>query len=295
MGAMAGGAAGAFGGHKIGGKTGHSKSSTVIGALAGAFSGHKLQDAASDWKDDRDEKKEEEKRREEEEKRREEEEKRRREDEKRRRDDDRRDDDRHSHHHHSSGRRRSSSRRRSRSRSRSSSRGHSRRGGNYAGNFTASSRDIRLDAHGDYVLHASCKREDGDYQHTSISLNKLLENDRGSFRWSAGGHHGGSSQVTVQQGDTLRGIAGRFNTSFDEIARMNNISNPDLIYPGQTLQVPGGGSQGGGGFGNSSRHVRLVDGGQRLEGELSRDGNWVLSSIILDERIRNYNGTLELI
>ncbi|CEI62111.1 hypothetical protein FVEN_g12592 [Fusarium venenatum] len=283
MGAVAGGAAGAFGGHKIGGATGHSKSSTIIGALAGAFSGHKLQDAAEDWKDDRDEKKEEEKRKEEDEKRRKEEKKRREEEEK-----NRRDDDRHSSHH----RRRSSSRRRSRSSSRGSNR---RRDGHYAGNFTASSRDIRLDAHGEYVLHASCKRENGDYQHTSISLNKLLENDRGSFRWSAGGHHGGSSQVTVQQGDTLRGIAARFNTSFDEIARQNNISNPDLIYPGQTLQVPGGGSQGGGGFGNSVRNVRLVDGGQRLEGELSRDGDWVLSSIILDERIKNFNGTLELV
>jgi nucleoid-associated protein YgaU len=284
MGAVAGGAAGAFGGHKIGGATGHSKSSTLIGALAGAFSGHKLQDAAEDWKDDRDEKKEEEKRKEEEEKRRKEEKKRREEEEK-----NRRDDDRHSSHH----RRRSSSRRR---RSRSSSRGSNRRrSGHYAGNFTASSRDIRLDAHGEYVLHASCKRENGDYQHTSISLNKLLENDRGSFRWSAGGHHGGSSQVTVQHGDTLRSIAARFNTSFEEIARQNNISNPDLIYPGQTLQVPGGGSQGGGGFGNSARNVRLVDGGQRLEGELSRDGDWVLSSIILDERIKNFNGTLELV
>jgi hypothetical protein len=59
--------------------------------------------------------------------------------------------------------------------------------------------------------------------------------------------------------------------------------------------VPGGGRHGGGGFGSSARHVRLVDGGQRLEGELSRDGDWVLSSIILDERIRNFNGTLELV
>ncbi|KAF4336088.1 CVNH domain protein [Fusarium beomiforme] len=272
MGALAGGAAGAFGGHKIGGVTGHSKTSTIVGALAGAFGGHKLQDAAEDWKDERDEKKEEEKRRKEEEKRREEEEERRRKE--------RRDDDRYESHH----------------RRRSSSRGSDRRrGGHYAGNFTASSRDIRLDAHGDYVLHASCRREDGDYQYTSISLDKILENDRGSFRWSAGGHHGGSSSVTVQQGDTLRGIAARFNCSFEEIARHNNINNPDLIYPGQTLQIPGGGRHGGGGFGWSARHVRLVDGGQRLEGELSRDGDWVLSSIILDERIRNFNGTLELI
>ncbi|KAF4999366.1 hypothetical protein FGRMN_2507 [Fusarium graminum] len=288
-GALAGGAAGAFGGHKIGGATGHSKSSTIIGALAGAFGGHKIQDAAEDWKDGRDEKKEEEKRREEEEKRRREEDEKRRYD---RRDDDRRDSHR---------RRRSSSRssRSSRSSSRSSRKSNrhhgGQRSGHFAGHFTASSRDIRLDAHGDYVLHASCRREDGDYQHTSISLNKILENDRGSFRWSAGGDHGASSSVTVQQGDTLRGIAARFNCTFEEIARHNNISNPDLIYPGQTLQVPGGGRHGGGGFASSARDVRLVDGGQRLEGDLSRDGDWVTSSIVLDERIRNFNGTLELV
>lgn len=267
MGALAGGAAGAFGGHKMGAATGHNKTSTLVGALAGAFGGHKLQDAAEDWKDERDEKKDEEKRREEEKKKRR----------------DSSDDGRYDSHHH---------RRRDSSSSRGSDR---RRSGHYAGNFSASSRDIRLDTHGDYLLHASCRREDGDYQHTSLSLNKVLENDRGSFRWSAGGNHGASATVTVQQGDTLRGIAARFDRSFDEIARHNNINNPDLIYPGQTLQIPGGGRSGGGGFGSSARNVRLVDGGQRLEGELSRDGDWALSSIVLDERIRNFNGTLELI
>jgi nucleoid-associated protein YgaU len=45
--------------------------------------------------------------------------------------------------------------------------------------------------------------------------------------------------VTVQQGDTLRSIAARFEgVSFEEIARHNNIQNPDLIYPGQVLNVP---------------------------------------------------------
>lgn len=56
-------------------------------------------------------------------------------------------------------------------------------------------------------------------------------------------HHearGDGIEVTVQQGDTLRGIAARFDhVSFDEIARLNNIQNPDMIYPGQTLRIPG--------------------------------------------------------
>lgn len=49
----------------------------------------------------------------------------------------------------------------------------------------------------------------------------------------------GPDTVVVQQGDTLRGIAARFDgVSFEEIARHNNISNPDMIYPGQTLAIP---------------------------------------------------------
>lgn len=54
-----------------------------------------------------------------------------------------------------------------------------------------------------------------------------------------GGGCGGPDTVVVQQGDTLRGIAARFDgVSFEEIARHNNIANPDMIYPGQTLAIP---------------------------------------------------------
>ncbi len=166
----------------------------------------------------------------------------------------------------------------------------------YGANFTASSRDIRLDAHGDYNLHAQCRRLDGSYQSSTISLNQVIENDNGSFRWS-GGHSVGASSYTVQQGDTLRSIAARYNhCTYEELARHNNITNPDMIYPGQNLQVPGGGGRGGGGnFGASARNVRLVDGGQRLEGELSRSGEWHVRSIILDERISNRDGCLEFV
>ncbi|KAK1976878.1 CVNH domain-containing protein [Colletotrichum cereale] len=170
------------------------------------------------------------------------------------------------------------------------------RSGNYAGGFTGSSRDIRVDAHGDYILHASCKRRDGEWQNSTISLNRILENDQGSFRWSTGGSGNNSdSSITVQQGDTLRNIAARFNVGFEEIARLNNIANPDQIWPGQVLQIPGRGGSASGNFGASARDVRLVQGGQILEAELSRNGQWVRSSINLDERIGNNNGTLYLV
>lgn len=50
---------------------------------------------------------------------------------------------------------------------------------------------------------------------------------------------GGSSQKTyiVKSGDTLSSIASRFGTTYQKIARDNNISNPNIIYPGQKLVI----------------------------------------------------------
>lgn len=45
---------------------------------------------------------------------------------------------------------------------------------------------------------------------------------------------------TVQRGDTLWALARRYNTSISAIAGANGIANPNLIYTGQTLQIPGG-------------------------------------------------------
>lgn len=45
----------------------------------------------------------------------------------------------------------------------------------------------------------------------------------------------------VQWGDTLTGIARRFNTTVQAIVQLNNIPNPDLIYVGQELEIPGDG------------------------------------------------------
>ena len=42
---------------------------------------------------------------------------------------------------------------------------------------------------------------------------------------------------TVQRGDTLSQIAQRYGTTVQEIASINNISNPNLIYPGQVFRI----------------------------------------------------------
>lgn len=45
-------------------------------------------------------------------------------------------------------------------------------------------------------------------------------------------------EYTVVSGDTLSEIGARFGVSYMEIARLNNIENPDLIFPGQVFKIP---------------------------------------------------------
>lgn len=53
---------------------------------------------------------------------------------------------------------------------------------------------------------------------------------------NAAGNDTGTT-YTVQAGDTLSGIAQRFNTTYQKIASDNQIADPNLIYPGQVLKI----------------------------------------------------------
>lgn len=46
-----------------------------------------------------------------------------------------------------------------------------------------------------------------------------------------------SVEYTVQSGDTLSAIARRYGTTVQELVDINNIQNPDLIYPGERLRI----------------------------------------------------------
>ncbi len=43
---------------------------------------------------------------------------------------------------------------------------------------------------------------------------------------------------TIRTGDTLGDIGARHGVTRDELARLNGIDEPDLIFPGQEIRIP---------------------------------------------------------
>ena len=69
--------------------------------------------------------------------------------------------------------------------------------------------------------------------------NRIYEGDRLIIR---AGTSTGATTYTVQRGDTLSEIAERYGTTVNELVRLNNIADRDLIYPGQVLIIRENGS-----------------------------------------------------
>src|SRR4051812_28423341 len=80
------------------------------------------------------------------------------------------------------------------------------------------------------------------------------------------------STYRIQSGDTLSALASRFGTSVSALAKANNISNPNLIIAGKSLQIPGhsgkssfepagGGRPGSGGAGGTGGSGTVASGG----------------------------------
>jgi LysM repeat protein len=77
---------------------------------------------------------------------------------------------------------------------------------------------------------------------------------------SATAQSGGTVHV-VAAGETLRTIAARYGVSTDAIIAANNIVNPDRIFAGQRLTIPGSGGAAPG-VGSSTTHI--VQAGENL-------------------------------
>lgn len=66
-----------------------------------------------------------------------------------------------------------------------------------------------------------------DYQAIQDIVNKKL----------GGGGSTGHTYYTIKSGDTLSGISAKFGTSISQLCAWNGISNPNVIYAGQTIRV----------------------------------------------------------
>ena len=42
----------------------------------------------------------------------------------------------------------------------------------------------------------------------------------------------------MKSGDTLSEIGARYGVDYHRLAQVNNIDNPDLIFPGQKIRIP---------------------------------------------------------
>jgi len=63
--------------------------------------------------------------------------------------------------------------------------------------------------------------------------------EAGQAPWSTATTASSSGTYVVQPGDTLWAISRQFGTTVQAIAAANGIANPNLIYPGQQLIIPG--------------------------------------------------------
>jgi len=103
-------------------------------------------------------------------------------------------------------------------------------GAQMLGNFSQSSTKISLD--NDYDLIAECKSVNGDQKLTSISLNQVLTNEDGQFKWvDQGGNFGGSARNVqlVENGRVLQAELCRCDGSWnmDKIMLDERIENND--------------------------------------------------------------------
>lgn len=78
----------------------------------------------------------------------------------------------------------------------------------------------------------------------------------------------------VRSGETLASIARQYGVSASALARANGITNPDLIWAGQRLVIPGGssGSSSGGGSSGSAARTYTVKQGDTLNAIAQRYG-----------------------
>jgi len=106
---------------------------------------------------------------------------------------------------------------------------------------------------------------------------------------SGGSSAGRSHDYTVHSGDSLSAIAARNGVSLDSLLSANpQVHNPNLIYAGQTIHIPGG-SGGGSPPPASTTHNYTVHSGDTMSGIAARNGISLASLEHANPQISNFN------
>ena len=67
---------------------------------------------------------------------------------------------------------------------------------------------------------------------------KIIINSNSENNTSNGENSCGKILYKIKYGDTLSALANKYNSSISEIAKLNNISNPNLIFAGKFIRIP---------------------------------------------------------
>ncbi len=105
----------------------------------------------------------------------------------------------------------------------------------------------------------------------------------GPATWTAMESERGTFMYTVRSGDTLWALAQRWNTTVAHIRDINNLTNPDLLVPGDQLLIPGVGEV---------LPVKDLP-WQEVRGLFPRKGEAIITDVEtgLSFRVRRYGGT----
>ena len=97
-----------------------------------------------------------------------------------------------------------------------------------------------------------------------------------------------SINYTIKKGDTLWEIARRYGTTVQEIASINNIQNPNLIYPGETIRVLTNSTTSGEETRGTGDIIYTVQRGNTLS-EIAQEYNVTVNHIVELNNIQNPN------
>lgn len=94
-----------------------------------------------------------------------------------------------------------------------------------------------------------------------------------------------TTTIIIQYGDTLSELAIKYNTTVAKLVELNNISNPNLIYAGETLIVP---ITNGDGTSNGEADIYIVRYGDTLS-QIALRYNTTVRDLVQANNIRNPN------